>query len=156
MWIVDVAEFVRAHADADWPRILEHARSVGASRMVAVALALARDVLEAPLPHPTLNTAADDPLTQRLATGMAAHLFTEVPFTRFEMMQMYLDMKDNWIDRVRFYLHCTGVDLDPDLDGSAPGSFRVAYYALVRLRKLVKLGLPVQARETILQWLKQV
>ena len=44
-----VAELLRAHPDLDWPRVLQLAEETQSRRRVYLALALARELLEAPL-----------------------------------------------------------------------------------------------------------
>jgi hypothetical protein len=51
-WVVDVAELLRRHgATLDWDAFLDRADRAGARTASWVVLSLARDVLDAPLPH---------------------------------------------------------------------------------------------------------
>jgi hypothetical protein len=52
MWIADVAAIVHGHPELDWRRVRESAASVGAGRMVRVALLLAERLLRVPIPAP--------------------------------------------------------------------------------------------------------
>lgn len=74
-WLVDVAELLRAEACGDWAAIAGRARALGCARRVGVGLALARDVLDAPLPPEAADLVALDgvqPLARRFARNLAA------------------------------------------------------------------------------------
>lgn len=49
-WIADVAELIQRHADRDWDAAFRTAESLRVERMVHLGLALADDLLQAPLP----------------------------------------------------------------------------------------------------------
>jgi Uncharacterised nucleotidyltransferase len=57
-WICDVAELVRTHPSLDWPRLFEEAGRLGARRMLALGLLLARMLLDAELPVEALRCAS--------------------------------------------------------------------------------------------------
>ncbi len=49
--ICDIAELVRANPELDWKRVVREARALGCARIVASALLLARQLLQAPIPE---------------------------------------------------------------------------------------------------------
>jgi hypothetical protein len=49
-WIADVAELIQSHADLDWDAAFRAAESLRVERMVHLGLALADDLLQAPMP----------------------------------------------------------------------------------------------------------
>lgn len=49
-WLVDIAEMLRREPAIDWPAVMARARALGVERRVYVGLALAADLLDAPLP----------------------------------------------------------------------------------------------------------
>ncbi len=49
-WIADVAELIQRHADLDWDAAFRTAESLRVERMVHLGLALADDLLQAPMP----------------------------------------------------------------------------------------------------------
>ena len=73
-WICGVAELLRAGEPA-WELLLARARELGAERMLLLALALARGLLDAPLPPAVSARAAADPGVTTLAAEVTARLF---------------------------------------------------------------------------------
>ena len=72
--ICDIAELLRSHPNIAWGEALDRARSIGVERMVVVGLALAKDLLDAPL-TPELSAAIErDPI----ARGMVPELRHEL------------------------------------------------------------------------------
>ena len=49
-WIADVAELIQRQTDLDWDRAFQTAESLRAERMLHLGLALANDLLQAPMP----------------------------------------------------------------------------------------------------------
>jgi hypothetical protein len=60
MWVSDIAATVHRHPDLDWNRIRQSAASVGAARMVRLALLLAERVLRVSVPGEMKREVADD------------------------------------------------------------------------------------------------
>jgi Uncharacterised nucleotidyltransferase len=69
-WIADLSELVQAHAQLDWDRVFLCAESLRARRMLHLGLALAVELLGAPLPDAILSRVRDD----RTAASVAAEV----------------------------------------------------------------------------------
>ena len=50
-WICDISELITSNPDIDWSYCLELATQTGARRMFLLGLALAHELLQAPLPE---------------------------------------------------------------------------------------------------------
>ena len=74
IWLCDVAQLIGATPDLDWPRVLQMARERGVQRMTALGLALARDVLGAPLPRAVEDWLSTQPEALRLASRLRRQL----------------------------------------------------------------------------------
>jgi len=75
-WIADIAELTRTSAGVNWSEALEVARSLKAERMLLVGLALARDILEAPLPGMVTERIAGDAATVALGREFGSRLLS--------------------------------------------------------------------------------
>ena len=77
-WICDFDETLRAIADAEMPAILEAARSSGCERMLLLAIALAADLLDAPIPVVFADALRADRTVASLVAGIERRLFASV------------------------------------------------------------------------------
>ena len=68
-WLVDIAELIRHRPGLEWAGIVARSRSLGCTRKLALALILARDLLQVELP-----AEAGDIVRDAAAREMAAHL----------------------------------------------------------------------------------
>ena len=69
-WIADIAEMVQSHPQLDWDRAIRCAESLHAQRMLYLGLALAVDLLDAPLPDAILSRVRND----RTAASVASEV----------------------------------------------------------------------------------
>lgn len=72
-WLVDVAESLRRH-DLDWAALQERAQALGARRVLHLALLLAHDLLDAPVPAAVRQAVAADRELPALAALVRQHL----------------------------------------------------------------------------------
>jgi hypothetical protein len=76
-WIGDIAGVISREKPLDWPWILEQARASGSRRMLFLGLALASDILGAPLPETILPRVQADPVVKALAIQVRQQLFLD-------------------------------------------------------------------------------
>ncbi len=74
-WVCDIAELLAAHPDLPWEPALAQADSLGATRMTLLGLALAADLLDAPLPDAVRKRLAADRGIAALARYVRGRLF---------------------------------------------------------------------------------
>jgi Uncharacterised nucleotidyltransferase len=79
IWIVDVAELIRAEPALDWTRIVKEAHASGARRMLLLGLFLAHDLLSAGIPEEVLRQAEAEPVIKNLAAKIRARLDHDAP-----------------------------------------------------------------------------
>lgn len=76
-WIADVSELVQGPAGFDWERALTLANRLGAERMTLLGLAVARCLLDTPLPQEIVGRIAGDTSISQFADEIAMRLFQE-------------------------------------------------------------------------------
>jgi hypothetical protein len=76
-WIADVSEFVQRNANMDWSRVFARASELRATRMVLLGLALASQLLDAPLPETVRAKISADPAVNVLVQQIAARLLAK-------------------------------------------------------------------------------
>jgi putative nucleotidyltransferase-like protein len=142
-WVVDVAETIRAYPEIDWSLILRTARRLGGERMLLLGLALARDLLGAPLPPVALARLRAEPIVATLASRCREAVRAPTPkaASLIEASAFHLRARERFRDRLRYV---SGLAL-----ATTPGDWRVAslpgwlfflYYPLRIVRLAVKYG----------------
>lgn len=134
-WLADVAEALRQQPELNWPGIIDRARQMKSWRRLAVAVTIAHDVLEAPVPGVLLDQAQADPAVGRLAARIARRLFERDAgdLGVLERLRLDLALFDRASDRAK---HLLSVALEP--------SFH-EWSALPLPRPLYPLYLPLRA-----------
>ncbi len=79
-WIADVAEFVRSHPRIDWSAVVKRADDLRAGRMLNLGLALANQLLGAPLPRQMATHVERDSAAAAIASDIVRrHLMRGAP-----------------------------------------------------------------------------
>ena len=136
-WIVDIAELLSMTREVDWSRLLARARRLGCHRIVLLGLALAHDLLDAPLSEMLCHAIREDRQILRLEQQVVEQLF----FINAEMVEgvkqfrFYMAARERWLDRVCYGLHLA---LDPTINDwkvlSLPSTASFLYYVIRPLR----------------------
>ncbi len=110
--VCDVAELVAADPDLPWDRVLDEARAVGGERIVLLALWLAKDLLDSPVPEPARARLAADVHVSRLGGIVRERLLRQLdgsleylPYHRdtlIEDSRFHLGMRERRGDKVRY------------------------------------------------------
>lgn len=101
-WLCDLAEFLRAYPQLDWPAVLTEAAALHSTRLLLLGLWLAHALLGADLPA-VVHCAAADPAVAQLAEQVRAWLYAgvaEPPAS--EQARFYLAARERWVDRALF------------------------------------------------------
>lgn len=139
-WVAGIAELIRGTPDLDWPRVLRQAKWMRCERMLLLALQLAEDLLEAPVPVAVLARIRDcRGLVERaneIAEGFSADIAP--PRGLRAQLAFHLALKDKSIDKLRYCarlaLTTTPVDW---ATMPLPGPLSFAY-PLLRAARLTK------------------
>ena len=113
-WMAGVTRLLLAHR-GEAARLVAHADSLRARRMLAVSVHVAHRVLDFPLDHDWRRALASDPNAERLGATMATELEAYVVYGEplldgVELQRRYAALVDTRADRARLYLHAA---LDP-------------------------------------------
>lgn len=76
-WVCDVAQLVRRQTTLDWDLVLKHAQTSNAQQMLFLGLALADDLLGAPIPPALRNQIQQDALTKKFSALVKWRLLHE-------------------------------------------------------------------------------
>lgn len=141
-WICGVAELLRARDEPDWSVLLGRARELGAERMLLLALALARDLLDAPLPPGVSVRVAADPGAAALAAEAAQGLFGRPdPSPTAGNLLFNLRAQQGWPERLRYAARWLVVPTPEDWKSlPLPDPLFPAYSALRPLRLAARYG----------------
>jgi hypothetical protein len=105
-WVCDVAQLARARPGLHWGWVLDWAEKHGAARMVRLGLCLARELLQAPVPHDTTSNGRRDPEMKRLAgelrAGLLAYPPRPEPEAEFPWHSVFYQSMDRYRDRARW------------------------------------------------------
>jgi hypothetical protein len=106
-WICDIAELLHSSPDLDWSYIHALATQTGARRMLLLGLALAREVLQAPLPEQVDSWIRSDTVVQPLMEHTLHRLFDEQPVRHpnLEKQRFRINVRERLYDRIPVYRH---------------------------------------------------
>jgi hypothetical protein len=79
-WIADISELVQAHPQLNWDAVYSRAESCRARRMLHFGLALAVDLLGAPLPEEIASRVQNDRIAMQLASEVNQRHLRREPF----------------------------------------------------------------------------
>jgi hypothetical protein len=142
-WIADVAELIQSHANLDWDAAFRTAESLRVERMVHLGLALADELLQAPMPAEVRKRLREDGEAVSVAREVEQRtLSRELPGTgsggrlRFRR-RMVRGMLAGW----RYSLRLAMIPAEEDWEMvQLPGPLAPLYLALRPLRLLHKYG----------------
>lgn len=78
-WVADISELVQIHRGFQWPRAMDQARRLGATRMLLLGLGVARDLVGTPLPAEILRQIGGDRAVSGLARRIREQFMNETP-----------------------------------------------------------------------------
>ena len=78
-WVCDVARLLQTEPRIDWPFVFAQARQTGTSRILALGLLVARDLLGVDMPPPAAEFAARDPRARALAQTVRERFLANAP-----------------------------------------------------------------------------
>lgn len=103
-WVCDIAELLRARPSLDWDIVLGEARRLHSTRILWLGLALAHDLLDAPLPGNVLSAIRADPGAAPLAAEVRRRLFAPAPppLRKRQEYWFYLRARERLRDRIAY------------------------------------------------------
>jgi hypothetical protein len=106
-WICDISELLRAPAPLDWDYLLRTARRLHAVRMLLVAVRLAEQLLQAPVPDEVALLLQKDADARQIAEVLRERLFNPPTddLDSARRQRLYLQSRERVQDRL-WYLFC--------------------------------------------------
>jgi len=104
-WICDIAELLAANPGLDWAYSFELATQTGARRMLLLGLALAHELLQAPVPKQVCTWIRSDDVVQSLVEYVRHRLFDEQPTATpfLERQRFHCKVRERLQDRFPIY-----------------------------------------------------
>jgi hypothetical protein len=149
-WLAGVSRLLRAHR-GDASRLVAHAESLRARRMLLVSASMAQRVLGLPPDDDWRRALATDPAADALGATMAseleAHVLRDVPFlTGVALQRRYAELVDTRLDRARLFVHAT---LDPTVRDHEAVALPDALVPLHRVIRPARLAATYVARAVV-------
>lgn len=131
-WVCGLAELA-SRPEVDWPRLFARAEKLGGRRMLLLALSLARNLLETPLPEEVMHRLRGETKVEALAREVVRRMFDERGTAQSlkRMAVFHLRTKERVRDRVRYcaLLAATTTPVDWAL-APLPPALSFVYYFL--------------------------
>lgn len=143
VWIADISELIQSHSRMDWDQAFRSTESVRGGRMLRVGLALASDVLDAPLPLEIRKVFEADSVACRVAEELKRHLLRRdpPPASAGERLRFRRRMAQGFFEGWRYAVRLALAPSEEDWDSArVPGRWKSFYSALRPLRLLRKFG----------------
>ena len=140
-WIADIAALMQSSGGLDWESVIEHARRLGAERMVLLGAELARALLNAPLPDRILPHLDRDPVVRQIS-GQICRRFLgsrRPEFGVFSRFGFRVRMGGGTGDGLRYAVRLATVPTESDrTENRLPKHFE-GLYSILRPLRLVRL-----------------
>jgi hypothetical protein len=138
--VVDVAELLRSAGQLRWERIWDLARRTRGERMLQLALVLARELLDAPLPT-EFTAVPRNGIVRKLADRIQERVLSggEVALTGWERGRFHWQVRERWLDGAGYWLSLVLSPTTADWNGvDLPEGLSLLYYLLRPVRLLGK------------------
>jgi hypothetical protein len=144
LWICDLSEFIKAHPDIDWERVIEESIRLRFKRMLFLGLYLVNDLLGTPLPEKIRVRIQSDSKVSSLAEMVLKDLFSEPgrPIRLLEHIALLFNLRERWKDRLKYFnvRHWAIPNVRDRSFVSLPQFLSSLYYFLRPLRLLTEYG----------------
>jgi pterin-4a-carbinolamine dehydratase len=149
-WIVDIAEVIRHYPEINWDYLVNKSHTERIERMFFVGLALAKDILDTPLPeiveHKINNTSVIQKISQKLSENLFKNPGEIEIYSEWKTIYLYLSMMVNLWDKLnvifRFRIRSLYLLWSPNTKDSEfiqlPTSLYFLYYFIRPFRLLVQ------------------
>lgn len=147
LWIADIARLVEWNG-LDWPWVLQQSRNIGSERVLLLGVSLAETVFHANSPPSVSQRIQDDPEVRKITRRILDEIFSGrgvlspgsspggIPDITEELL--YLQARERFRDRVRYYLRRSTSPTREDLDSYILPGFLSPLYPVVRIGRMIK------------------
>jgi hypothetical protein len=136
-WITDVEAYLRRYPPEWWGPVLERARKEGCLRMVLLGLALAEDILDAPLPRDVSAALDRQSRVRALVPGIRRRILNPqgAGLPLGERVAFDLAVRERWRDRMAYRAIRLFTPSPRDRPSAERAPFRVLPSRLLRLAR---------------------
>jgi hypothetical protein len=141
-WVSGLAELIRSEPQLNWNELLNQAKEIGCRAIVLLGLALAHDLLDAPVPAGVFAELGPRKRIDALVAQVTSRFFSEAaPMSLTARVKFHLALKDSLFDKFRYCvrLALTTTPVDWELI-HLPEFASFLYLPLRALRLLKKYG----------------
>jgi hypothetical protein len=103
-WVSGLSELIRSEPQVDWNQLLNDAKEIGCTNIIFLGLALAHDLLDAPVPASVFAQLGARKRIDALVAQVTNRFFsTEVaPWSLNARVKFHLAVKDSLLEKVRY------------------------------------------------------
>ena len=146
-WLCDVAEFIQANPEMDWPRLFERAETLGALRTCRLAIYLAAELLQAEVPSNVVAAVREDAQVRRLAQVVRLRLEEPREVEPVEGQIFNFKLKERLRDKIRYvFLQCTQYSGGEERFLPLPSALSFIYIFVRPIWLVRRYGFPVLKR----------
>jgi hypothetical protein len=116
LWIADIAELTQAEHGVVWEDVFARAAEMKVERMLRLALYVAHQMLDAPLPNEVLKEVQRDTVAKKLSEGIQARFFRggRAPLPVFSRFRFRVGTRDTSWQGLGYALRLATSPTDPD------------------------------------------
>ena len=146
-WLCDIAEFIRANPEMDWPGLFDRAEDLGAVRTCRLAIYLAAELLQAEVPANIVAAVQEDAQVRRLAQDVRLRLGDPREVEAVEGQIFNFKLKERLRDKIRYvFLQCTQYSGGEERFLPLPSAFSFIYVFVRPIWLVRRYGFPVLRR----------
>ena len=141
VWICDIDRLIRKHDDIDWKLLVHQARQTHCEKMLYMALCIAHDLLNSPIPSAVLKSARKIAPLQQGEKALQNCISDTVPVKTFTeclaIKPLIVSVCDTWTDRIYYIVRMLVTPTECDMMKiRIPPTWHFLYYLFTPVRKL--------------------
>lgn len=144
--VCDVAEVLRSHPDVDWGEAIDRARDIGVERMLLVGVALARELLDAPLSGEWVKALHRDTVAHAMVPKLRKDLASPMGLLELQSQLkpalFHLQLRERWSDRVKYCAARLSPTVGDWVALPLPRSLSFLYYFFRPIRLAIRKVMP--------------
>jgi len=139
-WICDISEMTRVRPQPDWNNLLSRANALNIERVILLAVKLAHDLLEAPLPEILATRIDKDPAIEKLSRLVLKKLFNQKQLANKVLAKTYFQWRTRTQlqDKLPYFMYSFHMAVTPNEEDlkilPLPNFLYFLYYPLRALR----------------------
>lgn len=142
VWVCDIDQLIRKHADIDWQLLVKQAELYRCKKMLYMALCICHDLLNTPVPEDLLISARTKTLVKKGNKALAISINDARPINTYlqcmAIQPHILSVCDTWYIRLRYITLSLITPTECDMHRhQIPHILHFIYYIITPIRKLL-------------------